>query len=114
LSRLFSYDGILPDLFREGQGIIAIGELTTAGGAGMPLAVKQIALPGFPLSLTLSDADTLRPGTSLLDFGQLDVSARISMTGVANATVGDLQAEKVRVDTHAITEITLQLDQRVP
>ena len=63
----------MPDLFREGQGIIAIGELTTAGGAGMPLAVKQIALPGFPLSLTLSDADT-----------------------------------------HAITEITLQLDQRVP
>jgi cytochrome c-type biogenesis protein CcmE len=25
------YDGILPDLFREGQGIIAIGELTSAG-----------------------------------------------------------------------------------
>ena len=26
-----SYDGILPDLFREGQGIIAIGELTADG-----------------------------------------------------------------------------------
>lgn len=26
-----SYDGILPDLFREGQGIIAIGELTSDG-----------------------------------------------------------------------------------
>ena len=25
------YDGILPDLFREGQGIIAIGELSTDG-----------------------------------------------------------------------------------
>lgn len=25
------YDGILPDLFREGQGIIAIGELTPGG-----------------------------------------------------------------------------------
>ena len=25
------YDGILPDLFREGQGIIAIGELSSAG-----------------------------------------------------------------------------------
>ena len=25
------FDGILPDLFREGQGIIAIGELTDAG-----------------------------------------------------------------------------------
>ena len=26
-----SFDGILPDLFREGQGIIAIGELNTDG-----------------------------------------------------------------------------------
>lgn len=26
-----SYDGILPDLFREGQGIIAIGELNSDG-----------------------------------------------------------------------------------
>jgi cytochrome c-type biogenesis protein CcmE len=26
-----SFDGILPDLFREGQGVIAIGELTPAG-----------------------------------------------------------------------------------
>ena len=26
-----SYDGILPDLFREGQGIIAIGELNSNG-----------------------------------------------------------------------------------
>ena len=25
------FDGILPDLFREGQGVIAIGELTTDG-----------------------------------------------------------------------------------
>jgi cytochrome c-type biogenesis protein CcmE len=25
------FDGILPDLFREGQGVIAIGELTTGG-----------------------------------------------------------------------------------
>jgi len=26
-----TFDGILPDLFREGQGIIAIGELSSAG-----------------------------------------------------------------------------------
>jgi len=28
---LVSFDGILPDLFREGQGIIAIGKLNTEG-----------------------------------------------------------------------------------
>jgi len=50
----------------------------------------------------------------LSDFGQLDISARISMTGAANAAVGDLQAQSVRVETHAVTEIALHLDQRVP
>ena len=28
---MVSYDGILPDLFREGQGIIAIGQLNESG-----------------------------------------------------------------------------------
>ncbi len=27
-----SYEGILPDLFREGQGIVALGHLTATGG----------------------------------------------------------------------------------
>lgn len=30
-SQTVSFDGILPDLFREGQGIIAVGELDAAG-----------------------------------------------------------------------------------
>lgn len=84
------------------------------GGAGMPLAVKRIATPVFPLTITLSDADTLRPNTSLADFEQLDISARISMTGVANAASGDYQAERITLDTNAVTEIALHLDQGVP
>ena len=85
-----------------------------SGGSGMPLAVKRIASPSFPLNLTLSDSDTLRPGTSLADFEQLDVSARISMSGVANATAGDIQAGHITVDTRAATAIALHLDQGVP
>jgi cytochrome c-type biogenesis protein CcmH len=85
-----------------------------SGGAGMPLAVKRIGSPAFPVSLTLSDADLLRPGTSLNDHEKLDVSARVSMTGIANATSGDYQANRVTVDAKAVTEIALNLDQGVP
>ena len=85
-----------------------------SGGAGMPLAVKRIGSPAFPVSLTLSDADMLRPGTSLNDFEQLDISARVSMTGTANAVSGDFQANRVTVDAKAVTEIALNLDQGVP
>ena len=85
-----------------------------AGAVGMPLAVKRIAPGGFPMSLRFSDADLLRPGMSLQDFDKVDISARISMAGIANAAPGDYQAKLVTVDTKAVSAIALHLDQRVP
>lgn len=85
-----------------------------AGAVGMPLAVKRIRPGGFPLSLQFSDADLLRPGMSLQDFEKVDISARISMAGIANAAPGDYQANLVTVDTKAVSAIALHLDQRVP
>jgi len=85
-----------------------------AGAAGMPLAVKRLAPQGFPMSLNLSDADLLQPGGSLQAFELLDVSARISMSGIANIASGDIQANRVTVNTKNVTAIDLHLDQRVP
>jgi cytochrome c-type biogenesis protein CcmH len=85
-----------------------------AGGAGMPLAVKRLAARGFPLMLNFSDADMLRPGTTFKDFEDLDVSARISISGIANAASGDFQAGKVSVNTKAVKPITLSIDKRLP
>jgi len=84
------------------------------GGAGMPLAVKRIAARGFPMQLNFSDADLLRPGTSLNSFEQLDISARISMSGIANAASGDYQANRITFNSNNASEIALHLDQRVP
>ena len=88
--------------------------LRQPGGAGMPLAAKKIPFPQFPLSVTFSDADLLRPGTSLANHDQLSISARISMTGVANSASGDLSAESALVDLKTIAEIALHINQRVP
>ena len=85
-----------------------------AGAVGMPLAVKRLAPQGFPLSLHFSDADLLRPGMSLENFEKLDISARISMSGIANANPGDYQATLVTLDTKTVAAIALNLDQRVP
>ena len=85
-----------------------------AGAVGMPLAVKRMAARGFPMALNFTDADLLRPGTSLKDFEQVDISARVSMSGVANAAPGDFQASLVTVDTKSVTGVDLHLDQRVP
>ena len=85
-----------------------------AGAAGMPLAVKRLAPQGFPMSLTFTDADLLQPGGSLEAFELLDISARISMSGIANVASGDIQANRVTVNTKNVSAIDLHLDQRVP
>jgi cytochrome c-type biogenesis protein CcmH len=85
-----------------------------AGAAGMPLAVKRLAPRGFPMSLNFTDADLLQPGGSLQAFDLLDISARISMSGVANIASGDIQANRLTVNTKNISAIALHLDQRVP
>ena len=85
-----------------------------AGQRGMPLAVKRIQSPTFPLSISLSDADALRPGTSLADIKNLDISARVSLSGVANAASGDYQANTLTLDIAVETTIALDLNQRVP
>jgi len=85
-----------------------------AGEKGKPLAVKRIEAPQFPLSITFSNADLLRPGSSLEKFAALDISARISMTGVANSTSGDYQAGAVKFDPNVAQEIVLHICHRVP
>jgi hypothetical protein len=85
-----------------------------AGAVGMPLAVKRLPPQGFPMKLRFTDADLLRPGGSLQDYEQLDISARISMAGVASGASGDIQADRVTVNTNNVSAIALNLDQRVP
>lgn len=84
------------------------------GERGMPVAVKRIPTPRFPISISLSDADTLRKGTSLSDHAELDISARVSLSGVANSASGDYQANVATVASDTETTIALNLDQRVP
>ncbi len=84
------------------------------GQKGMPLAVKRIATPGFPVSLTFSDADMLRPGNSLKNYSALDISARISLTGVASKASGDLQSTPVKFKPNLVRKIALRISQRVP
>ena len=100
--------GSVPD------GAILFVFIHPAGAAGMPLAVARGPASNFPLALRFSDDDLLRPEMSLEDFEQLDISARISVSGVANAASGDFQANLVTVNTKAVTAIALTLDQRVP
>ncbi|WP_238382791.1 tetratricopeptide repeat protein [Cognatilysobacter segetis] len=62
------------------------------GGAPMPVAAKRITLADLPATLTLSDADSPMPTRRLSQLAKVEVLARVSRSGTANATPGDLES----------------------
>jgi cytochrome c-type biogenesis protein CcmH len=96
-----------------------------AGAVGMPLAVQRIISPRFPISITLSDANVLQPGTSLasheevvisarLSMSGSAISARLSMSGSANAGSGDVNAPAMTISPAGGESVKLVLDQVIP
>ena len=70
----------------------ALFVVVRTAGQPRPLAAKRLPPDGFPLEITLSDADAMLPGTRLAESGPLELLARISQSGAANAAAGDLEA----------------------
>ena len=68
-----------------------------AGGPPMPVAVQKHAPGALPLSITLSDADNLMPTATLSALDEIEVVARLSMSGTANKQPGDVESEPVRL-----------------
>jgi cytochrome c-type biogenesis protein CcmH len=60
------------------------------GKAGPPLAVTRLA-PVLPISVRLSDANVMIPGSTLAGKPELQISARVSMSGDPIAAPGDLE-----------------------
>lgn len=65
---------------------------------GLPVAVKRLPASGFPLEVTLSDADGLMPAQKLSQQARVRLLARVSKSGDAGAAPGDLEAEAVELD----------------
>jgi cytochrome c-type biogenesis protein CcmH len=60
-------------------------------GPPAPLAVKRLQASALPTTIELSEADSMTQGLSITTFPQVRIAARISASGNAMATPGDLQ-----------------------
>lgn len=69
------------------QGALIIS--VTDGTNLLPVAVKQLPLSRFPLSVTLDDSNAMMPERLLSSLQQVKVRARISLDGTANPQPGD-------------------------
>ncbi|HDS0949632.1 TPA: cytochrome C biogenesis protein [Stenotrophomonas maltophilia] len=67
------------------------------GGPPMPVAARRLPLAGFPATVGLGDGDSPMPTAPLSAHGEVEVLARISRSGSANRSEGDLQSDVVRV-----------------
>ena len=65
------------------------------GGGGPPLAVVRRQVADLPLDLVLSDADSMVPGLKLSDHEQVEVIARVALSGTPAAQPGDFYGSLV-------------------
>ena len=78
-----------------------------AGGPPMPVAAEKHDAASLPLTVTLSDADNLMGGSKLSDLKDVEVIARLSMSGSADRGEGDVESAPVRVQLPANAPVRL-------
>ena len=62
------------------------------------MAVKRLPAESFPVTVSLSDADGLMPAQKLSGQARVRLMARISRSGDAGASPGDLEANVLELD----------------
>lgn len=103
-----SLDPQLAMRYPDGASVFVIAR--RPGGPPMPVAVEKLQPSGFPLTVTLTDADSLMPTTKLSQLDRVELTARVSASGDATAQAGDFESASVVVDTGPQASAALMVD----
>jgi cytochrome c-type biogenesis protein CcmH len=82
-------------------------------GPRVPLAVFKLQAKDLPAKFTLDDSLAMAPQFRLSNFKSVLVNARLSKSGSANPTKGDLEGKAVAVDLGA-RDVVVTIDRVVP
>ncbi|RMH15326.1 MAG: c-type cytochrome biogenesis protein CcmI [Gammaproteobacteria bacterium] len=82
-------------------------------GPPMPVAILRTTADRLPMHFVLSDANSVMPARKLSQLKKVTLGARISKSGNAMPQSGDLQSERIRVNT-GTTDINLTINQTIP
>jgi cytochrome c-type biogenesis protein CcmH len=80
---------------------------------GPPIGVRRIIGPKLPLEITISDQDSMLKERQISSESEVQLQARISLTGSPGAQTGDWQSEQVTVTLDSAKNVELVIDQRV-
>jgi cytochrome c-type biogenesis protein CcmH len=111
-------EGLRLRIDHDGQApagsVLFIIARTPGAAAGPPLAVRRLPQPSFPLETVLDDSHSMMGGGAALSAqAEVQVSARLSLTGRPQAGPGDWQSEPVVVAPNGAEPLTINLDQEV-
>jgi cytochrome c-type biogenesis protein CcmH len=85
-----------------------------AQGPRMPLAVQRRTVADLPLTVTLDDSMAMTPQFRLSSFPQVVVGARVSKSGNAAPSAGDLSGLSEAVNPTAGVAVSVMIDGVVP
>jgi cytochrome c-type biogenesis protein CcmH len=80
---------------------------------GPPIGVRRIVGPSLPLEITITDQDSMLAERKISFETEVQVQARLSLTGSPAASSGDWQSGAAAVSLAATETVELVLDQRV-
>lgn len=102
-------DPALRSKFTQGMTLYIYAKVPNA--AGPPLAVSRIAAGSWPAHFVLDDSQSMLPDRRLSDFQQVVIEARLSKSGQAIASAGDLQGRSAEISTRTTKPVSLKIDQ---
>ena len=83
-------------------------------GPPMPLAIVRKQVKDLPADVILDDSLAMMPAMKLSNFGEVVVGARISKSGNATPTSGDLQGSSGNLQTANSAALSITIDQVLP
>lgn len=94
-------------------GVLYVMIRSPGPAMGPPLGVRRIINPALPLDLTISDNDSMLQERQISSESEVQLQARISLTGSPAASSGDWQSAPLTVSLESEEAVELLIDQQV-
>jgi cytochrome c-type biogenesis protein CcmH len=80
---------------------------------GPPLGVRRVVAPTFPLEVSIDDNDSMLQERPISSEAEIQLQARVSLSGSPAAQPGDWQSDAKSVERATASLVVLEIDQQV-
>jgi cytochrome c-type biogenesis protein CcmH len=95
------------------SGVLYVMIRPAGMAVGPPIGVRRIINPALPLEITITDADSMLQERQISSESELQLQARLSLSGTPAASPGDWESEPVVVPLDTAGPVELSLSRQV-